>query len=119
MTQRFLIIDDDRISRLRLRAALESCSSCEITEVPNLALGKAKLVESDYSAVFCDLLLPDGCGFDLLEALSPEGPTRFVHTCRVTDETRARARELEATFLEKPLDAAALESALRPLVALA
>ena len=119
MKQRFLVIDDDRISRLRLRAALEARSACEVTEVPNLALARSALAAGDFSAIFCDLLLPDGCGFELLASLPVNGPRRFVHTCRVTEETRTQASQHEATFLEKPLDAAVLEAALRPLVAFA
>lgn len=117
MTQRFLIVDDARISRLRLRAALEAHGPCEVEEVPNLALAREALAQSGWTAIFCDLLLPDGDGFTLLEGLNGDGPARFVYTCRVTDETRQRAEELEATFLEKPLNEEALADLLRPLVA--
>lgn len=117
MTQRYLIVDDARVSRLRLRAALEAHGPCEVGEVPNLALAREALAQGEWTAVFCDLLLPDGDGFSLIEGLSSEGPARFVYTCRVTDETRRRANELNAVFLEKPLNDEALAAVLRPLVA--
>jgi CheY-like chemotaxis protein len=117
MTQRFLIVDDARISRLRLRAALEAHGPCEVEEVPNLALAREALARGGWTAIFCDLLLPDGDGFSLLEGLKGDGPARFVYTCRVTEETRQRAEALQATFLEKPLNDEALAAVLRPLVA--
>ncbi|MBL4850596.1 MAG: response regulator [Planctomycetes bacterium] len=117
MTQRYLIIDDARISRLRLRAALEALGTCEVVEVPNLSRAREALAAGPWSGVFCDLLLPDGDGFSLLESLPSDGPARFVYSCRVNAETRDRAKTLGADFLEKPLQDETLATLLRPLVA--
>ena len=104
MNQRFLIVDDARISRLRLRAALEALGECEILEVPNLARAREVLSSGPWAGVFCDLLLPDGDGFSLLESLPSDGPQRFVYSCRVNGETLRRAEALGA--LLRPLVAA-------------
>ena len=73
MTQRVLIVDDEKLIRWSVREAL-GAEGFEVLEAENAATARVALDTQDLALALFDLRLPDGNGMDLLryarEALS-------------------------------------------------
>jgi CheY-like chemotaxis protein len=73
---RILVIEDHASTRLALQKFLE-LSGYAVVAADTVATGLAAATVS-FDLVLCDLNLPDGTGWDLLETLQRERPIRAV-----------------------------------------
>jgi two-component system, LytTR family, response regulator len=114
MTQKALIIDDERLARRELRTLLAEHSEIEIIgEAESLkdALHKINLTKPD--VIFLDVQMRGETGFDLLEQLDFSGKIIFV---TAFDEFAVRAFEVNALdYLLKPINPNRLSQALERL----
>ena len=114
--ERFLIVDASWVSRTRLKRQLEVARpGCELVEASNLTLGLRTAAECRFALIVCDLLLPDGSGFTLIEELRARHPEQAVavHSSDTQPAIRERVAALGcAAFLEKPLRAGELTAVL-------
>jgi signal transduction histidine kinase/CheY-like chemotaxis protein len=94
---RVLIVDDDPAARDRLRRTLEALGH-EVVEAPlaEEGLRRARLERPD--AVFLDLVLPDGSGFEILDVMQSDPGTSAIPIIVVSSKplTEAEAKRLEA-----------------------
>lgn len=110
---RIAVVDDEDSERKRLVAYLNAEPDVEAVELrsgPKTAVTLNRLVPD---ALFLDVQLRSGCGFDLLSSLDA---SRFPKLVVVTAsrEHALKAFELEATdYVLKPVDPARLSEALR------
>jgi two-component system KDP operon response regulator KdpE len=68
MTKKVLIVDDEEMVRNYVRRALAS-RGWEITEAPNGAAALEQLGKADFSAVICDLKMPDMRGEEVIRKI--------------------------------------------------
>src|SRR5262245_49124355 len=86
-----VLVDPDREHRPHLRRALERAAGLTIAaECGSSAEGLAAIRTHKPDAVFLEVGLPDGSGFDLLAALAPaERPAAVFVTAQERDAARA------------------------------
>ncbi|WP_312327630.1 response regulator [Stenotrophomonas sp.] len=112
---RFLLVEDDTISRGFFRAALETLPA-QVETADSLATALERGRRSEHDLWLIDVNLPDGNGSELLKALRqshPETPA-LAHTA--DGDTSIHARLREAGFSEtlvKPLSREQLLQAVR------
>jgi|APSaa5957512535_1039671.scaffolds.fasta_scaffold299961_1 CheY-like chemotaxis protein len=116
---RVLIIDDSRISRVRLRKLLEAARTCDVVEAGTAGEGSDQAAES-WDMVFCDLLLPDrddGFNFVLeLQGQLKEGTPLVVYSANAMPDVKAQADAAGcAGYLEKPVQPGSLKELLESL----
>jgi DNA-binding response OmpR family regulator len=118
-SRRVLIVEDD-LPSLKALTRLLTVSGYDTICAPSLAEATQKLIWHP-EIVLLDLMLPDGCGIELLRRLrSRNDPARVALVTAAPDEMVAQAEALgpDATF-RKPIDAQALlawlEEADRPV----
>jgi len=104
---KILVVDDSTVLREMLSAIL-SPHSREIVTAEDCAATRRRLLEHrDLALVLCDVILPDGTGFDLLGeilAFGPPKPDVILMTARPDREDARRAREAGAAgYLAKPI----------------
>lgn len=108
-----VIIDDERKSiELLIDMLLEFCPDVNVIGTANsVQTGKKLLQEVDADLVFLDIAMPDGYGFDLLDAISNQ---KFkVIFITAYNEYAVRAFEFSALhYLLKPINYEALEEAV-------
>lgn len=111
---RALIVDDERIARLSLRALLEGLDGVEVVGEAGSAAEGATLVPTQKpNLVFLDIQMPGADGFELAEKLDPKIPVVFV---TASDRFAVRAFEVNALdYLVKPVEPARLQLTLRKL----
>lgn len=102
-----LVIDDSSVLRDMLSAVL-SPHCGEIITAADCAEGRRRLREHrDFALVLCDVILPDGDGFQLLKeilALDPPRPDVILITGRPDREDARRALAIGAIgYLAKPI----------------
>ena len=118
MSEHILVVDGDQISRLILRHMLAELGY-ETSEAYDVASAVHALTQDQHYAVISDLLLPDGTGLDVLDALGAlPDPPPFVLVTDVAerdDSTDRRLREVPF-YLTKPVSTAELESSLLSMV---
>jgi len=86
-----------------------------ILRAPSLFKAKLALQHFEISLVVLDLMLPDGCGLDLVSEITARYPRAgiIILTASAEEETRQLALAFGVThYLEKPFHAAALERVL-------
>jgi two-component system LytT family response regulator len=112
----YYMLDDEELSRMRLRSLLEE-SSFEMREAgehENPVSAIAEIMETSPDVLFLDIQMPKLDGFDVAEALGDQLP----HVIFVTayDEYAIRAFDLHALdYLTKPVRLERLEKALHRL----
>jgi DNA-binding response OmpR family regulator len=106
------VVEDDKAARKAIRFILKT-NGFAVTEAGTVAEAMGALAQSP-DWVLLDLMLPDGCGTDVLRKLRAEGPPSRV--CVITgcgpqklEEVRALGPDL---ILKKPLDVEGLLAAL-------
>ena len=91
--RRVLVIDDDEISRYLVRVWLDDMS-CLIVEARGGEEGLRRARQDSPDAIVLDLVMPDVSGFEVLEPLRADGPTRdtpvVVVTSKVLEEAERR-----------------------------
>jgi CheY-like chemotaxis protein len=102
-----LVIDDSDVVRDMLSAVM-SPHCREIVTAADCAEARQRLREHrDFALVLCDVILPDGDGFQLLKeilALDPPRPDVILVTGRPDREDARRARAIGAiAYLSKPV----------------
>jgi two-component system, LytTR family, response regulator len=109
---RCLVVDDERLARQVLCDLLAAYPDCQIVaEAADMAEGveQARLHRPD--ALFLDIQMPGGSGFQLLDALAPDLP--FVVFVTAYDRFALRAFEVNALdYLLKPVEPARLALAV-------
>jgi CheY-like chemotaxis protein len=99
--RRVLLIDDDEISRYLVRGWLDDVS-CTVVEAHGGAEGLRRARQDPPDAIVLDLVMPDVSGFEVLERLRAETPTRdtvivVVTSMALDDAERRRLERLGAT----------------------
>jgi len=109
-----ILVDDERLARGSLRALLAEHPEVEIVgEAAKARQAKAMIEEMRPDAVFLDIQMPGGSGFDLLEQL--EDPPAIVFVTAY-DAYAVRAFEVNAVdYLLKPVDPQRLAMAVARL----
>jgi DNA-binding NtrC family response regulator len=111
---RALVVDDDKNS-LRALAALVKKEGFATTAAGSLREARSRLQVEPPDVVLIDLVLPDGTGFDLLEALGEVAAAAevVVITGHASVDTAVEALRRGATdYLTKPVDMARLKTVL-------
>jgi CheY-like chemotaxis protein len=117
---RLLLVDDEE----RLLCAIAEQLSAEF-EVVSTASGDAAidiLIERDFDAVVCDLMMPGTSGADVYEAARGHRPgieKRFIFMTggAFTTSTRRFLQTVDSPRLDKPFDVAELSAMVRRLLA--
>lgn len=97
-----LIVDDERLARVALRAVLEDRGRMKVAaEVPDVASAVRWLSDNRVDVVFLDIELAGNTGFELFERMLGLPPVVFV---TAYDQFAVRAFEVEALdYLLKPV----------------
>ena len=112
-----LIVDDDRNTAKALATLVEK-QGFAVRTAASLGEARRQLEGDPPDIVLADLMLPDGTGFELLEALSDrrEQTDVVLITGHATVETAVQAlRQGASDYLTKPVDIARLVSVLTNL----
>ena len=115
VTQRILIVDDDRMIRWALGEALRTWGyACIEAESVNAALA---IFDIDHpAAVLLDLNLPDGSGFDCLREIKRRQPEAIVIMMTgsvLVADTIAALRGGAYDFVSKPINLEELQITIR------
>ena len=117
--KRLLLVEDDPSIRRYVALALEDEGLDTLDEAGTLQSALACLRERSYDLVLTDLMLPDGHGTDLLEALRDDpalrqGAQLVAFSAGVAPSMRQRLFDLGAArILEKPVSLQALLDCVR------
>ena len=108
MSNRVLIVDDDRNLRMTLAEILQSCKF-EVLEAENSAQALPVIMEKQPDLVFCDWKMPGGGVTELLKALQERQHIQklpvVVMTAYGNSGNTIRAIQLGAyDFISKPFD---------------
>ena len=111
---RVLIVDDERLARVRMRGLLSEHDTVEsIDEAPSVAAAIEAVQRRPLDVVFLDIEMPGGSGFDLLDHMPGSIAVVFV---TAFDEYAVRAFEVNAIdYLVKPVDRRRLARTLERL----
>ncbi|MBL8316241.1 MAG: response regulator [Rubrivivax sp.] len=110
---RVLLVEDDASIRRFVELALED-SGVDLVQAGSLAAAIDALRTGPFVLILCDLMLPDGSGFDLLQSLAePDAPSpgmrRVAFSAGVSAQARLRLKSLGVDeVLSKPVSLAAL-----------
>jgi CheY-like chemotaxis protein len=119
-----LLVEDDASIRRFVSLALEE-HALELVEAADLQSAIQALRSGPFDLVLCDLMLPDGNGIDLLQALSgPDSPSpgarRVAFSAGVSSDTREQLRAVGVhAVLAKPASLAALLACVQEALAAA
>jgi DNA-binding NtrC family response regulator len=113
--RRILVVDDDRTLQRALRSALSRDGS-EVRGCASARSARALLASWTPDLVLLDVTLPDGTGFDVLDALRAGSPTPLVVAISGTatpDQSFRLARLGVRHYLAKPFGVAEVREAIR------
>jgi two-component system chemotaxis response regulator CheY len=124
MTQKILIVDDSKVSRVIIQRCLEMIVSAESTYV-EAANGKealAEMNEQDFDLVIADINMPEMDGKSLLKWIRSSEKLKGIPVVFVTStDNPAQVEELKAlganAVLAKPVTAASLEHVIQDIFA--
>lgn len=111
---RVLLIEDDEVDRLELRALLAQHPEVEIIgESTSVKSARALLARHNYDLVFLDIQLIDGSGFEIVADVTPGAAIIFVSG---SEQHALHAFDVNALdYLVKPVKPARLAESLRRL----
>ena len=100
---RVLVVDDEAPARKRLRRLLEEARDVEVVGEADSGAGAVAAIRAHRpDAVFLDIQMPEGDGFDVVAAVGPEAMPWVVFVTAY-DEHAVRAFEVEAVdYVLKP-----------------
>jgi DNA-binding response OmpR family regulator len=82
----------------------------------SLEQGRKAVRSGKYDAVFLDVHLPDGLGYDLIDDIKVEQPDAMVVAIIAIEQERSRAVEAGADlFVPKPFDRSTIFASVRDL----
>lgn len=112
---KFLLIDDEKEICFLIRKVLERIGiHCDMAH--SLAHGREHLANGNYHAVFLDVHLPDGKGYQLVPEIRRSQPGAHVIAMSAVDHEQAHALERGADFfLPKPFDKSSILGGLQAL----
>jgi DNA-binding response OmpR family regulator len=93
-----LVVEDHRSTAMALKQFLETCGY-SVDTADTVARGLSAATSRQYDLLVCDLNLPDGTGWDLLETLRRTSPVRAI-AYSAFDDAEQIARSRSAGFLE-------------------
>lgn len=101
-----LVVEDDRPWFRTLRRALLRLGASDVVAADRIGRGWELAREESWDAAILDVMLPDGHGLELLEALRREQPRLPVLVQTATRDWTLinEAQRLHARFLVKPFD---------------
>ncbi len=115
MTKRALLVDDEQEICLLLRNMLRR-TGMECTLAHSVEQGKEALRTGEFDAVFIDIHLPDGLGYDLIPAIRTTQPHARLIAISAMDVERDRAlAEGVDLFVPKPFNRSIIMSSISSL----
>lgn len=110
-----LLIDDETEICFLLKNMLRRVGiDCDVAH--SMAQGRAHLLSGTYEAVFLDIHLPDGLGYQLIPEIREQQPDVQVIAISAVDNERKNANERGADlFIAKPFDKGSILGGLRSL----
>ncbi len=113
--RRALLVDDEpEICMLLANILRRTGTECAIAH--SLAAGRAALSSAHFDAVFLDVHLPDGLGYELIEDIKSTQPGARAIAISAMDSERSRAVAAGADlFVPKPFDRAVILNSIRQL----
>jgi len=115
MPYKVLIVDDSKLARMVVASAFRRLRpDWELIDAVNADEALAKIAAGSIDIALIDFNMPDVDGLELLakvRAARPAMPVAIV-SANLQDEIIARARELNAAFVAKPLTDEALDAFL-------
>ena len=114
VTWKAIIIDDERLARVKLRRLLEKHPEIKIVGEADNVSSSIKIIKTEKpDVIFLDIQMPNATGFDLLEQINVEAQIIFV---TAFDEYAIRAFEINALdYLLKPINPQRLAEAIERL----
>lgn len=111
-TRRILIVDDDKSVLKVLKVALQRVGY-EIDIVNDGGEGLARLSDTQYDLIVCDMQMPGMSGSEFHERLSEDNPKMvdkvlFMTGDIVRSKTQEFLKEAHAVYIIKPFDLSAL-----------
>ena len=106
MPHKVLIVDDSKLARMVMASALRRIRpDWELTEATNAEEALGAISEGSVDIVLVDFNMPRIDGLELIARIRQTHPTlpTAVVSANVQDEIVARARELNAAFVAKPI----------------
>lgn len=113
MSLRALVVDDEPLSRERVRALLSSWPEIEVVTECGFADDAVQVLTTrDLDLLFLDVQMPDGTGFDVIERAGLERTPLVIFVTAYADYA-VDAFEVHAfDYLLKPIDRARFDSAV-------
>ncbi len=110
-----LLVDDEpEICLLLANILRRTGTECAIAH--SLEAGRAALLTTHFDAVFLDVHLPDGLGYDLIAEIKASQPGARAIAISAMDNERTRAVAAGADlFVSKPFNRAIILSSIREL----
>ncbi|HQV53171.1 MAG: response regulator [Flavobacteriales bacterium] len=100
-----VLLVDDEIEICELLCAMLKRTGVECTTAYSLEEGRKAIKEHDFDAVFLDVNLPDGLGYQLIPEIRSKMPNASCIAISAMDSERSNALKAGAdTFLAKPFN---------------
>ncbi|MGV3638444.1 MAG: response regulator transcription factor [Flavobacteriales bacterium] len=114
MRKALLVDDEQEICELLCAMLRRTGTQCHFAHT--LAEGRAALEQGKYDAVFVDVNLPDGLGYELIPEVKAVTPDARCIAISAMDSERGRAVAAGAdVFIPKPFDRETIFSSIRAL----
>lgn len=113
---KYALLVDDEQEICELLCAMLRRNGTECRFAHSLAEGRAALADGAFDAVFVDVNLPDGLGYDLIPEVKAVTPGARCIAISAIDSERGRAVAAGAdVFIPKPFNREAIFSSIRDL----
>lgn len=110
-----LLVDDEKDICDLLSAMLRK-GGAVCTKAYSLKEARAELLTGEFDAIFLDVNLPDGLGYELLPDIRRSQTDTQVLAISAMDQERVNALEAGAdTFISKPFDRSTIFNSIRDL----
>jgi len=113
---KYALLVDDEHEICELLSAMLRRTGTRCTFAHSLAEGRAALAQGEFDAVFVDVNLPDGLGYELIPEVKAARPDARCIAISAMDSERGRAVAAGAdVFIPKPFNREAIFSSIRDL----